>query len=611
VLTLTVSNIANAQWTMRPCYGNVLDWCEYDGGTLCVCPNAAFVVHGDGELQALNRCTGLSSAYVSAGAASGNTIAIGYENGSMDIIRSGRKTYVDNISYGNLLNGSVVRDIAFSDDLIIAAGDFGVSMLDAASGNVLGCSVMDTPVVQCCVFGGRIYVRLKSSDVRSIDVGTQLFQDPEAWRVEDVFPMGVETSAYNGPFPKSLPSDQANHMASMDGGITIASRYYCHVEKNEIFYLENPDGVDFTCVFYNPYNPDHVFLGDADGTLHEYLNHKPKAKYQGRISGRITGMQCTPEGDLLILSQNRNNPVTIFDHNGNWHSADSFKSMNCASPKQLLQISDYVFAVAMGDMGIFVVDMQGTPLDFSDDTSASTYPNSGTKVGGTVNCMAMDSDGRLIVGTNAGVAYFQHPEKITEGQTACARPVITETLGSDDTYSQYLLHSKNVTSIAVDAAGRKWLATGGAGVFLVSADMDAELMRLNERNSLLPSDTVYSIDIVQRTGLVYMHTRNGMASYMGDVEMPSDNLENVLVYPNPVRPDYDGDICISGLEDGCDVRIADISGHLVYKCEAMGGRVTWDGNNLNGHRCATGVYLIMVTNVETGHKIVKKLLIVK
>ena len=318
---------------------------------------------------------------------------------------------------------------------------------------------------------------------------------------------------------------------------------------------------------------------------------------------------CTECG--TNLSQNSGSPVSIFDHNGGWHIASSFKTMDCPLPLQLVKVSDYVFAVCMGSKGIFAVDLAGTPLDFSDDSYSSFYPSADSRIGSEVCCMAMDPSGRLIIGTNKGVAYSQHPENLAHGQSSFARPVVTEPLGSSDPYSQYLLSSKRVSSIAVDAAGRKWIATHGQGVFLVSDDMSEEILRLNERNSLLPSDSVMALSIVQRTGEVFFATRNGLASYLSDVQEASDDLSQVLVYPNPVRPDYDGDISISGLEDGCDVRIADISGHLVFRSESQGGRVSWDGLNLNGRRCSTGVYLIFVTNKQTEHKTVKKLLIVR
>ncbi len=601
---------AYGQWTPRPSFSDVISHCEYDGGTLCVCRNGVFVVDRSGEITTLAKSTGLSSSYVSAGAASGSVIAVGYEDGSLDIISGGHRTTLPDITLGKPHAISCIRHITFSNSLILASGDFGVSVVDSYRGEVLASCPL--PGVEMCLVANDEIFALTAHGAYSAAISCPNLQDPGQWSYDGLYQLMAEKTAYGGPVPRSVPCDYAHRMAQASGVLSMASRYYTEVQRSGIFYTENPDGVDFTAVFHNPYNPQHVFLGDENGTVFEYIGHNLKARYAGRARGRIVDMDCTPEGDLLILSADRANPVTIFDHNGNWHSASSFQSMNCASPLGLLRMSDYVFLVNMGQAGIFAVDLGGTPLDFSDDRHVSFYPMvGGAKAGGMVTCMAMDMHGMLLLGTDRGVVACARTERIMEGTAVFANPVVVEPLGTSDQYAQHLLHGKHITAIDIDAANRKWISTMGAGVFLVSADTDKEIARYNERNSPLPSDTVYSLRIVQQTGDVFFSTRNGLASYMSDVQEPSADMNNVLVYPNPVRPDYNGDISVSGLEDGSSVRIADAAGHLVFSCVSEGGRISWDGRNLRGHKCATGVYLIFVVNPDTGHKIAKKLLIVR
>ncbi|MBQ1696641.1 MAG: T9SS type A sorting domain-containing protein, partial [Bacteroidales bacterium] len=287
-------------------------------------------------------------------------------------------------------------------------------------------------------------------------------------------------------------------------------------------------------------------------------------------------------------------------------------SMKSSSPKQILFISENIVVVNTGTNGIFAVDLGDTPLDFSDDQAVvRQIVSGGARVGTVITSMMLSQSGSLYVGTDKGVAYTLTPESLVEGGAGFIRPISTETNDRDGSYSQYLLSSKTVTCIAEDAAGRKWFGTKSAGVFVVNEDCDEEVMRFNVRNSPLPSDTIIALEIVQNTGEVFMATANGLASYISDAQKSADDLDNILVYPNPVRPGYDGDIHISGLESGSDVRITDIAGHLVHKATSDSGLLSWDGNNLNGRRCASGVYLIFVFNVETGDKKVKKLLIIR
>ena len=289
-----------------------------------------------------------------------------------------------------------------------------------------------------------------------------------------------------------------------------------------------------------------------------------------------------------------------------------FLSMKSSTPKQLLFVNDNILLVNMGKQGIFAVDLGGTPLDFSDDkTAVCQVVSGGVRVGTEINAMRLSQSGYLYVATDKGVAYTLTPEQIVDGGVGFIRPIVTESNDRDGDYSQYLLSSKTVTSIAEDAASRKWFGTRGAGVFVVNDDCNEQILHFNTRNSPLPSDTIHAIEIVQNTGEVFFHTSNGLASYVSDAQKSADDLDNIIIYPNPVRPDYDGDIHISGLESGCDVRITDLAGHLVHKATTESGLLSWDGNNLNGRKCATGVYLVFVYNVETKDKKVKKMLIVR
>ena len=71
---------------------------------------------------------------------------------------------------------------------------------------------------------------------------------------------------------------------------------------------------------------------------------------------------------------------------------------------------------------------------------------------------------------------------------------------------------------------------------------------------------------------------------------------NVCVYPNPVRPEFNGAIAIKGLVEDADVKITDLNGILVHEATALGGQAVWDGKNGYGERVQTGVYLVFSTN---------------
>jgi hypothetical protein len=88
------------------------------------------------------------------------------------------------------------------------------------------------------------------------------------------------------------------------------------------------------------------------------------------------------------------------------------------------------------------------------------------------------------------------------------------------------------------------------------------------------------------------------------------SYSNVVVYPNPVRETYEGPVAIKGLLENTTVKIADMSGNLVFETESLGAQAIWDGTNFNGERVATGVYIIYLSSVNGELSHVTKILFI-
>lgn len=606
-----------SQWTQRQSFNDVVEVHEYGGGALCVCKHCAFVVEPDGEIQYLAKGSGLTSANISTACAdiSGKCFAVGYLDGSIDICSNGKLLNIQDLQSDNNLSSRKINSLACNKALIVAGCDFGVALIDADRREVGDVCSFKEPVIKVALVDGKIYARsgIHTYFIRVDDINVQA---PERWSLADDFAWtnGAvnNTEKYKTLIKNTLPTDEFSDLESMDGKLVALSDNYSEIQRSQVVNIKNPDGKRFTCAFFNPYNSNHIFLGSDGGTLYEYLNHAVKATYSDAtfIQRKVLDMECTPEGDLIVLSDGQ---ISVFDHDGKWHVLASASSIKALSPKQIIKVSDYVFWFGCGVNGIAALDLNGTPLDFADDEVEVFYPrnSSGERVGDKLTTLCRDADGRVWVGSNKGVAYISSPDKVFSDGYFFVRPICTETSEHDGDYSQYLLSSKHITSIVCDAKSRKWISTLGSGVFVVNDLGDSEIARHNTRNSGLPGDTVFQSNFVGRTGEMYFSTNCGLASYLTDTQETECDLENVRIYPNPVRPDYDGEIFISGLEDDCDIRITDIAGNLVWKSRSEGGKVSWDGNNRNGNRCATGVYLVFIVNVNSKNTAVKKLLMVK
>jgi hypothetical protein len=101
-----------------------------------------------------------------------------------------------------------------------------------------------------------------------------------------------------------------------------------------------------------------------------------------------------------------------------------------------------------------------------------------------------------------------------------------------------------------------------------------------------------------------------LVSYQSDAMGDCADCETALVYPNPVKPDYDGPIAIKGLVEDAYVKITDVSGTLVYQGRANGSQMIWDGKGYNGQRAKSGVYLVFSSTDLGKEKRVAKILLV-
>ena len=100
-------------------------------------------------------------------------------------------------------------------------------------------------------------------------------------------------------------------------------------------------------------------------------------------------------------------------------------------------------------------------------------------------------------------------------------------------------------------------------------------------------------------------TDEGLCSYISDATEAEESLksDNIVAYPNPVRPEYTGPIVVRGLTMDSEVKILSSTGQLVWNGVSNGGTFTWNGCNKHGRRVSSGVYHV-VANTSDGKKAV-------
>lgn len=265
--------------------------------------------------------------------------------------------------------------------------------------------------------------------------------------------------------------------------------------------------------------------------------------------------------------------------------------------KNLLVYSNGVF-----NTRLVVIDTNGTPENFNDDKKViitQRVDGDGNKLADNYTyCMYEDpSTGTVWVGGANGLFTF-NPSRTFQDPDRVNRIKVSRDDGTN--LADYLLDNIPVYYITVDPAGRKWFATGGAGIVITSADGRTIEQEINTANSLIPSNTVYSLAYNPENGSMMVATQHGLAEFFfSDSTHGSTAAEGstAKIYPNPVRPDYLGWVTIENLPDNAVVKITDASGNLVKELGfAEGGMVRWDVTNSEMRRVKSGVYHVFASS---------------
>ena len=207
-----------------------------------------------------------------------------------------------------------------------------------------------------------------------------------------------------------------------------------------------------------------------------------------------------------------------------------------------------------------------------------------------------DRDGSIWVLTNIGPFVIEDPvttfnyAQQNVGRGRVRRIKIPRNDGTN--LADYLMVSTPCTCMAVDKYNRKWIGTNGSGVYLLSADCITEIQHFTAENSPLLSDDILSLAYDEQSGLLFISCEGGVLTYQTDAIEGADDFSSLYCYPNPVRPEYSGELRIMGLMDDSTVSITDATGNLIYRTQSLGTTAVWDLRGNDGSRVAPGVYLI-------------------
>ena len=325
-------------------------------------------------------------------------------------------------------------------------------------------------------------------------------------------------------------------------------------------------------------------------------------------SYRVAGLAFDRDHILWVSNYGAAQPLLAKKTDGSW---TKFSIPYFLPENSLTQIitddNNFKWIVAAKGGGLICYD-PGTSLENTGDDRWRRFTNgvgNGNLPSADVLCVTKDKSDFIWVGTTNGIAVIQCGSQMFSGQNCEAVwPVVKQ-----GNFAGYLFGGQVVRSIAVDGANRKWVATDN-GVWLISATGEDVLYQFTETNSPLLSNIVKRVTVNGTTGEVFFATSKGICSFRGTATEGGSRNENVLVFPNPVPPGYNGTIGIKGLVNDAIVKITEMDGRLVYQTRALGGQAVWDGKDYRGRRISTGVYLVIVSDESRKEKTVSKIVFI-
>ena len=170
-----------------------------------------------------------------------------------------------------------------------------------------------------------------------------------------------------------------------------------------------------------------------------------------------------------------------------------------------------------------------------------------------------------------------------------------------------------VSAIAFGKDNCAWIATNGAGIYVLSQDGSEVLNSFNTNNSPLPSNSIYNLCYDPEHESMFVVTPTCILEYSEEMKGGETTYDNVTVFPEPVRPDFTGYVAIKRLIPGSFVKITDAAGNVLHETTDVAGTATWDACDSNGNRVATGAYYVYAATTENVpmDKPVAKIMVIK
>ena len=575
---------------------------------------------------------------------SAKALVIIYSNGNIDLLSSsGSVTNMPEYYNKTMTDDKTVYGLNVIGSYAYMSTGFGIVKINVADAEISNTYNLGFRVDYCYIDGDYIYAASSTEGIYRALTSDNLL-DPSAWTyygsytaktettidedllalVESLSPGGPKYNYFgylyflNDRLYTSGGGWGAGQTYDRPGCVQVLEDDEWTIYQDDFTLPHDVAYQDACAIAVAPDDPEHVFVGTVHAGVIEFNNGNYVANYTtdnspltSAVEGnaayvRVDGLVYGENGSLYMLNSEAENTLIEYTSDGEWithnysclYASDGSGLRNMY--RSILDSRGYIWFVNFHSVNPAVFCYQP---DYDAITEFSTYYNqNGTDIViyDGFEYVAEDLDNNIWVASDGGPLLLT-PDEMSDNSLGFYQVIVPRNDGTD--YGDYLLESVDITCVAIDGAGRKWFGTNGNGVYVISEDnMTQEEHFLADETPLL-SDYIEDIAINGTTGMVYIGTSEGLCSYTSGVTEASETMsdDDVYAYPNPVKPDYTGDITIVGLSYDADVKIVTVNGTLVAQGRSLGGSFSWDGCDLDGKRVASGIYFVQ-TATSTGDK---------
>ena len=347
--------------------------------------------------------------------------------------------------------------------------------------------------------------------------------------------------------------------------------------------------------------PLSIFENGKTASTIYTVDNSPIEKTIWTKEAMISALKYDESGNLWIGNSFCSKPLKVLTKDKKWQIIELGNAcINQSINKIIIDYNGNKW-LSVPNVGVVGLNDNNTVETTSDDKISiinSTDGNGGLP-SNQVTALAADFNNEIWIGTESGFAILYNSDNIFTSTTAFNTQRIKLRFEGEN---EYLLGKTYITDIEVDGGNRKWFGTANTGVFLLSPDGNEILQNFTTENSPLISNVILDMAFNHKTGELFIATDKGLISYRADASEGDAEYSNVQVFPNPVKPDFNGLITIQGIQYDSDINVTDVAGNLVYKTTSNGGTATWNGKTVNGERVKGGVYLFWTAPNDTNGK---------